>query len=104
MTSVFWGGLMIPLAAAEPVVLQTDHAMAVHLPLAGLNRIGEAIQNIMPPTIPVASGTNTLECSSTTELTYSLADLDLIFSINDVAFVTTDGALDLLVSGHLGTS
>lgn len=104
MTLGLWTSWIVALATAEPLVLETEHAMAVHLPTAGLNQIGQALQNIMPPSIAVAAGTNTLDCSSTTQLQYSLDDIDLIFAVDDVEFVTSEGALDLLVSGHLGSS
>ena len=89
---------------AEELTMQTDHALAVHLPKGGLDQIGVALKNILPPTIPVASGVNEIECSSTTTVTYALDELDLIFALDDVEFLTSDGRLDLLVTGHLGSS
>lgn len=104
MTLGLWTSWIVAVAGAEPLILETDHAMAVHLPTAGLNQIGQALQNILPPSIPVAAGTNTLDCSSGTQIDYSLADIDLIFAVDDVEFVTSENALDLLVTGHLGSS
>ena len=95
---------MLAVSYAEPLVLETEHAIAVHIPTAGLNQIGQALQNVFPSTIPVEAGSSMLDCSSSTQIEYSMSDIELIFSVNDVEFVSSENALDLLVSGHIGSS
>ncbi len=95
---------LLSSASAEELAFETNQALAVHLPTGGLDQIGVALQNVLPSSITVAAGSNDLECSSSTTATYALDELELIFAIDDVEFVTQDGYLDLLVTGHLGSS
>ena len=104
MSSILLTTFLMGTPAAEELTLETNHALAVHLPTGGLDQIGVALKNVLPSSISVAAGSNNLSCSSTTSATYSLDDLDLIFAIDDVEFVTQEGYLDLLVTGHISSS
>ena len=104
MSLLFLTNILLSTAAAEDLTFETGQAMAVHLPTGGLDQLGVALTNVLPSSITVAAGSNQLECSSTTMVTYALDELDLIFAIDDVEFLTQNGYLDLLVTGHLGSS
>ena len=95
---------LLSFAQAEELTFATNQALAVHLPTGGLDQIGVALRNVLPSSINVASGANSIDCSSTSTVTYAIDELDLIFAIDDVEFITQDGYLDLLVTGHLGSS
>lgn len=99
LTTVFLG-----TAAADELTFQTEQAIAVHLPTEGLDQIGVALKNVLPSSINVSAGFNDLECSSTTTVTYAIEEMELMFAIDDVEFVTQNGFLDLLVTGHIGSS
>jgi hypothetical protein len=104
MNFLFLTNMFLGTATAEELTFQTGQAFAVHLPTGGLDQIGVALQNVLPSSITVAAGSNDLECSSTTSVTYTIDEMDLIFAIDDVEFVTQNGFLDLLVTGHIGSS
>ena len=97
MSLLFLTNILLSNAAAEELTFETGQAMAVHLPTGGLDQLGVALTNVLPSSITVAAGSNQLECSSTTTVTYAIDELDLIFAIDDVEFLTQNGYLDLLV-------
>ena len=104
MNLLFLTTMFLGTATAEELTFQTGQALAVHLPTGGLDQIGVALKNVLPSSITVAAGFNDLECSSTTTVTYAIEEMELIFAIDDVEFVTQNGFLDLLVTGHIGSS
>mgnify|MGYP001376143206 CR=1 FL=1 len=104
MNLLFLTNIFLGTATAENLTFETGQALAVHLPTGGLDQIGVALQNVLPSSITVAAGFNDLECSSTTTVTYAIEEMELIFAIDDVEFVTQNGYLDLLVTGHIGSS
>ena len=102
---IFWSALAIStVAQAEDLTLQTDHALALHLSNAGLEQIGTAIQQIVPSTISIGAGQGTLECSSSTTLTYDLDAWDLNLSLDNLDFETQEDSLTLTIYGHLASS
>ncbi|MEC7983591.1 MAG: hypothetical protein VX278_00425, partial [Myxococcota bacterium] len=48
---------------AEPLSLETDKALAVHLSQHGLNRIGEALAQLIPTSVPISGASSSFECS-----------------------------------------
>ena len=92
---------LLSFAQAEELTFATNQALAVHLPTGGLDQIGVALRNVLPSSINVASGANSIDCSSTSTVTYAIDELDLIFAIDDVEFITQDGYLDLIFVSHV---
>ena len=86
---------------AEPLSLSTDQALAIHLSQQGLDQIGTALQKLIPPSLVVTGASSTLSCSSDSELTYTVSDVELMIDVNQVAFTPSQGRLRLDVYGAL---
>lgn len=83
---------LVPQAAASRV----EHALAVHLPPAGLARIGDAVAALVPASLPVTDLSGEFPCDDTSDpLGFHLDALDLRMAAEEVAVVPGDGRLDL---------
>lgn len=92
------------IASAEELLLHTDHAFAVHLSNTGLETIGDAIEKKLPNGITVGAGDGVFECSSTTELNYTLEDWTINFAIDEIAFQTEEDQLFLNITGYISST
>ena len=102
---IFWGAVLFSTSSqAEELTLETDYALALHLSNSGFEQIGTAIQSIVPETISIGAGQGTLDCSTSTSLTYDLADWDLTLGIDNIEFNSQEDQLTLTIYGHLGSS
>lgn len=102
--SALFGMLGESSLLAEERTLQTDHALAIHIPTGGLHTIGEALARRLPASIPVTAGSGVLNCDSSSSLQYTMGDWDLSLVVDEMEFVTVQGRLELMVYGHLQSS
>ena len=91
--------LLLPKIYAEPLSLQTDQAVAIHVSRQGLDQIGTALKKLMPPSIMITGGSSSLSCSSDTNLEYTVSDVEIFLDIDDVAFVPSADSLRLDIYG-----
>ena len=91
MSISFFPLLFSSLLQAEPLSLETDRALAVHLSQYGLNQIGEAIIQLIPTSIPITGASSSLECSSDTIIDYTVSDIDIVVSMDQVLFTPENG-------------
>jgi hypothetical protein len=95
---------LLPLAQAEPLEIATDQALAIHVAPQGFARLGDAVSGLIPPAIPVEGGSGAFDCGDGSILEYTLGDMDLQLSIDEVAFTTLGGFLGLDIYGTLGST
>ncbi len=84
-----------------------EHAIGVHLSTEGLDRLGQAIADVMPVEFPVGALSGALACDDadpTQTLSWSLEPLTVDLDIQDVALVPSEGRLDLALYGALASS
>ena len=80
---------------AEPLSLQTDQALAVHLSTHGLDRIEDAVIRHIPTEVTITGGGGSLECSSDSALDYILSDIVVDVSVDEIAVVPSQDNLRL---------
>lgn len=95
---------LLTTAHAEPFERSVEHALAVHLPPDGLRHLGDAIEAVVPPVIPVEGTDDVLECSDETQLDYQLAPIDILLSADDVELTPSADRLDITLFATLDTS
>ena len=84
---------------AEPLSLQTDQALAVHLSTHGLDRIEDAVIRHIPTQITVTGGGGSLECSSDSVLDYILSDIAVDINVDEIAVTPSQDNLRLDIYG-----
>ena len=74
-----------------------DQAIGVHLTDAGLAQLGDVVEALLPPEIPLTNVSGELACDSddAAPLAYTLADMALTIQAQDVAIETSEGRLDV---------
>lgn len=98
---------MLLLVAAAHAYEPVDSAVGVHVSAEGLDRLGQALADVMPAAFPVGALSGELACDDadpTQVLAWSLDAMTLDIDIQDVAIVPTDGRLDLTIHGALSSS
>ena len=90
-------GLGISSASAMELGDPVDEAVALHITQAGLSKVGDMVQALVPQEIDVGAGTGTLECSESDRipLSYSVDELTLRISADEVRVITESGKLTL---------
>lgn len=91
------------VASAEELVLQTEHAFAVHLSNTGLTTIGDAIKKKLPNAITIDAGNGAFDCSSTTQINYALQDWIINFAIDNIDFQTAEDQLQIEITGYISS-
>ena len=83
-----------------------DQAIAVQITPNGLAALGDVVEGLVPPVIPVTALSDSFVCSEddAAPLNYALEGLDLYLSVDDVRIDTADGRLDLWVYANLSSS
>ena len=84
--------------------IATDQALAIHVAPQGFGRLGDAVSGLIPSGVPVEGGSGSFDCGDGTILDYSLSDLEIQLSIDEVAFTTAGGVLGLDIYGTLGST
>jgi len=84
---------------AEPLSLQTDQALAIHLSTHGLDQIEDSLKRHIPTSISVTGGSSELECSSDSALNYTVGDIDIAINIDEIALSTAPNTLQLDIYG-----
>jgi len=99
-------GLSSGLAQAAEAGATVDQGLAVHLPQAGLDAVGEAVARVVPQALSVEASGGELACADddAAPLTWALDALDLLISIDRVALTPADGTLDLALYGTLDST
>ena len=74
-----------------------EEAVALHLTGAGLAKIGDMVEGLLPETIEVEAGAGTFECgeSDANPLSYDVNELVIRLSADDVQVTTDAGRLEL---------
>lgn len=83
-----------------------DQAIGVHLTDAGLAQLGDVVEALLPPEIPLTNVSGELACDSddAAPLAYTLADMSLTIQAQDVAIETSEGRLDVWMFITFGSS
>ena len=84
---------------AEPLSLQTDQALAVHLSTHGLDRIEDAVIRHIPTEVTIAGGGGSLDCSSDSVLDYTLSDIVVDINVDEIEVHPTQDILRLDIYG-----
>ena len=84
---------------AEPLSLQTDQALAVHLSTHGLDRIEDAVIRHIPTQVTISGGGSSLECSSDSALDYIVSDIVVDINVNEIAVTPSQDNLRLDIYG-----
>lgn len=92
--------LLTAPADAARYDVDVPEALALHVSVAGLDRIGDAVEAMVPDRISV-SAAQELACTDDTLLSVSLPDLSLIVSMDDVAVDPSPGRIDLTLAGAI---
>lgn len=92
------------VASGAPFERHVDHALAVHVPPAGLQALGDAVAGVVPTTFPVLETAGTFECSDDTSVDYTLAPVDLLLSTDAVVIETAADVLDITVYATLDST
>ncbi len=85
----------------EPV----ERALAVHVTNRGLDRVGDAVEALVPDTLPIEPVIDGFECvdGEGISMLYSLYGFDVHLSTDDVEVIATDGRLELTIYGTLSS-
>lgn len=86
----------------EPV----ERAAALHVTQQGLDRVGDAIEGLVPRSFPIENIAGEMACSEedAQPLTYAMDSLEVLISADDVQIVASDGRLDITLYGTLGSN
>ena len=84
---------------AEPLSLQTDHALAIYLSKHGLDQIEDALKKHIPTSISVTGGSSELECSSDSALNYTVGDIEIDINLDEIALSTAPNTIQLDIYG-----
>ena len=103
-SSLLFPAFFVHTVQAEPLSLQTDHALAIHLSNHGMDQLEDAVKRHLPTVISVTGGSSTLECSSDSALNYTVADIDVDINIDDIALTTAADTLQLNIYGSLNSN
>lgn len=98
---------MLLLAAAAHAYDPVEHAVALHLSAAGLERLGEGLAGVVPTELPVGTTTGELVCDEASPdvvLAYELAEMSVGIHVDTVAIVPSAGRLDIGVYGTLDST
>ncbi len=91
--------LLLSSALAEtlPSGSPIDRAVAVHVSNNGLRHLGDAVEDLVPPSFPITDVTGELECDEEDEtpLSYTLDDTEILLTAQNVELVASDGVLDI---------
>ena len=74
-----------------------EESVGIHLTDAGLAQLGNVVEALLPPVIPFTNVSGELECDDddANPLSYTLADMAITITAQDVALETSEGRLDL---------
>jgi hypothetical protein len=94
--------LAAPLAPGDLL----EEAIGIHISDAGLAQLGNVVEGLLPPVIPFSGVSGTLECDAddATPLSYTLADMAVTITAQDIALETSEGRLDLWMFITMGSS
>lgn len=99
--------LMLLVAVVAHAYEPADAAVGVHVSAEGLDRLGQAVADVLPAAFPVGAMSGELACDDadpTQVLTWSLDAMTLDLDFQDVAIVPGDGVLDIAIYGALSSS
>ncbi len=98
--------VLLPLLTLATVTAQTlpsglpvERALGLHVTNGGLAHMGDVIEGIVPPTMPVTDISGEFACDEedANPLAFALGDMDIELAAQDVALVASEGRLDLTV-------
>ncbi|MBL8617672.1 MAG: hypothetical protein JNM72_18840 [Deltaproteobacteria bacterium] len=90
------GGLSLSPAVASAAAVgdPVPEALAVHLTRGGLDHLGDALQALLPPVIPIEASSGSIACvDGEPPLDWALAPLDMQLSVDEVRLDPSSGAL-----------
>lgn len=97
-------GLHHATAQAGDLDGTVEEAIAVHVTNQGLARLGDIVEALVPPFFTIEAGTGSLACDESSSLTYSLEELTIFITVDDVVLRGEDGALKLTLYGTLDSN
>ena len=74
-----------------------EESLGIHLADAGLAELGNVVEALLPPSIPFTNVSGELSCDSddANPLNYTLGDMELTITAQDVAIETSPGRMDI---------
>lgn len=95
---------LLSAAQADPISLENTQAIAIHFSASGFDHLAEGVSALLPETIPISAGTGSLDCSDSTAMDYTIGDLDIYLSMDNVDIYGENGELILEIMGTLSSS
>ncbi len=83
-----------------------DEALAIHLTKAGLARVGDGLEGLVPERFPISDIGGELVCDAAdaSPLSYQLDTMELLIDVQQVDIATSDGRLDLTLYLTVGST